>query len=145
MALAILASVVGRGQWWKSRAIKAEGALTAMKVDQQRLKRELKEALVLAMTPKEVEEKFKVVYVKEGEAAKIQGFIYTEEQNAKCIACLDGQESNDQLVDEALIAQQKAERAESIAIRRKKKWKGTALVGIPVAGLAGWAISEWAR
>lgn len=133
--LAVFIAVVAWGQFHKMRADKAEGALIDMRVVEIELKEQLVEAKTLAMTPQEIEEKIKVVYIEKGQAAKKTGFIYTKKQVAKCNSCLELQKDNKQLVADALRSRNKSNLRAALAIRSKKKWKSRALVGIP-AGIA---------
>lgn len=142
LVLVILAGLYARGEWWKGKHAKAEAALLDMEVKALVYKRKITELETLAMTPKEIEEKIKVVYIEKGSKATVTGYIATKKQVAKCKACQDGQIKNDETVGKALGARNKAILQKDLAITRKKKWKTISLVGIPVSVLAGYALAK---
>ncbi len=141
MALVILASLYARGEFWKGKHAKAEAALVDMEVQEGVYKRKITELKVLAMTPREVEKELEVVYIKVGETSKVEGYVATHKQAAICKACLDGQIENDETVGKALGARNKAILLKDLAIHSKKKWKGVAVIGIPLGILGGFAIA----
>lgn len=142
LVLAILAGLYARAEFWKGKHAKAEAALVDMEVKALVKDREIKELKVLAMTPKQVEKELDVVYIKVGETSKVEGYVATHEQAAKCKACLDGQIKNDETVGKALGARNKAILQKDLAIRRKKKWKTISFIGIPVGILGGYVLSK---
>lgn len=141
LALVILASLYARGEFWKGKHAKAEAALVDMQVKEGVYKRKITELKTLAMTPKEIEEKIKVVYIEKGSTANVTGYIASKKQVAICKACLDGQIENDETVGKALGARNKAILLKDLAIHSKKKWKGVAVIGIPLGILGGFAIA----
>ncbi len=136
LALAILASVVGWGQWWKSRAHKYKNSIVALEAKELKYQRDLKEAEYRAMSAEKLASETGSKLLDKGAPAPAKGFFRTQAQEAKCLACIGAQEASDAIVEDALKAQADAMLKEELAIGSKKKWKSRALVGIPVA-LAG--------
>lgn len=142
LALAILASVVGWGQWWKSRAHKYKNDIVALEAKELKYQRELNEAKYRAMTAEKLASQTDSKLLAKGAPAPSKGFFRTQAQEARCLACIEAQEASDAIVEGALKAQADALLKEELAVGAKKKWKSRAIVGIPVALAGGILIDQ---
>ncbi len=143
LALAILASIAGWGQWWKLRAHKYKNQIVSLEAKELKYQRELNEAKYRAMTPEKLASETEATLIVKGAPAPATGFFRTKTQEARCLACIEAQEASDAIVEDALKAQADALLKEELAIGAKKKWKSRALIGIPLGIVGGLALNEW--
>jgi len=138
--IGLLAALIGLGSYTfflKNKIGKQAGELAEKDVRILTLKSKAEESRLVALPLEKFAEESPATLIRKDEVATITGFVRTQVQEAKCIACIKFQEEFEPTLKRIIKAKNLAEFNEERSIRRKNKWKTIALVGIPVGILVG--------
>jgi len=141
-ALVLIVGLVSTILFYKNKVTKQAGQLAEKDVTILVLNSKAEESRLIALPIREFQKESPAALVNKGEVAPKTGFIRTQIQEARCLACIKFQAEFEPTLKKIIKAKNIAEFNEELSLRKKRKWKTIALVGIPVGIIVGIAVDQ---
>jgi len=143
-ALVLVIGLVSTILFYKNKVIKQAGELAEKDAAILVLNSKAEESRLIALPLREFAEETTSILVTKGEVVPETGFIRTQIREARCLACIKFQAEFEPTLKSIIKAKNIAEFNEERSLRKKRRWKTIALVGIPVGILIGVTVDQLA-
>jgi len=141
-ALVLIIGLVSTILFYKNKVTKQAGELAEKDATILVLNSKAEESRLIALPIREFSKETPAALVTKGEVATKSGWIRTQIEEARCLACIKFQAEFEPTLKRIIKAKNIAEFNEELSLRKKRKWKTIALVGIPAGILTGIVVDQ---